>query len=131
MTKITHLNPEGLPSMSHFSIVVTADTGKTIYVSGLVALDEQMQLVGEGDLKAQIEQTYENIRISLNAAGATPANIVRQRVYVVGLKPEHIALLAEAMGNFYGRPGPSSTAVGVTGLIIPGALVEVDVTAII
>jgi enamine deaminase RidA (YjgF/YER057c/UK114 family) len=75
---------------------------------------------------------YDTIRQSLALVGATPADIVRQRVFVVDLEPGDRPAIMKAMMDFYGGENPaSSTCVGVTSLLLDGALVEIDVTAVI
>ena len=57
-----------------------------IYLSGLLASTKDGDLVGAGDLAAQMAYIFETISKSLALAGVTPTNVVRQRVFVVGLK---------------------------------------------
>ena len=128
--KIDRIRPEFLHNNPHFTNLVTNEGGKMIHLSGLVASTKDGDLVGDGDLAAQMAYIYETIRKSLALAGATPANVVRQRVFIVGLKLEHRPLIMQAMMDFYGNSGSaSSTCVGVEALLVDGALVEIDVTA--
>jgi len=128
--KIERMRPEFLHNKPHFTNLVTSEGGKMIHLSGLVASTKDGDLVGAGDLAAQMAYIYETIRKSLALAGATPANVVRQRLFVVGLKLEHRPLIMQAMMDFYVDSGStSSTCVGVEALLVDGALVEIDVTA--
>jgi 2-iminobutanoate/2-iminopropanoate deaminase len=43
---------------------------KTLYVSGQIPLDQEMNVVGKGDMAAQTEQAYENLKRVLETAGA-------------------------------------------------------------
>ena len=75
---------------------------------------------------------FDSIRETLAEVGALPANIVRQRVFVVDLQLDHRSVIANAMTEFYGGGGSAtSTCVGVPALLVEGALVEIDVTAVI
>ena len=75
---------------------------------------------------------YDTIRQSLELVGATPADIVRQRVFIVGLTPAQRPIIMKAMMDFYGdNLSATSTCVGVDALLLEGALVEIDVTAVI
>ena len=75
---------------------------------------------------------YDTVRQALALAGATPADVVRQRVFIVGLQPDHRPVIMTAMTDFYGDGGSAaSTCVGVEALLVEGALVEIDVTAVI
>ena len=90
------------------------------------------ELVGPGDLGAQMAYIYDTIRRSLELVGATSADIVRQRVFIVDLKPSDRPTIMKAMMDFYGDDNSaSSTCVGVTALLLEGALVEIDVTAVV
>lgn len=119
---IERIQPEGLNKPPHFTNVITTEGGKLVHLSG--------QLIAEGDLAAQFRTVYAKLKIGLAAAGATPGDVIRQRVFVVDLQPEHREIVVQSMQDFYGDGGnPTSTLVGVQALIIPGALVEIDVTA--
>ena len=130
--KIGRIRPKFLHNKPHFTNLVTSEGGKMIHLSGLVASTKDGDLVGAGDLAAQMAYIYKTIRKSLAMAGATPANVVRQRVFVVGLKLEHRPLIMQAMMDFYGDSGSAaSTCVGVEALLVDGALVEIDTTAVV
>ena len=81
-------------------------------------------------MAAQLTYIYETIRKSLALAGATSANVMRQRVFIFVLKLEHRPLIMQAIVDFYGDgESASSTCVGVEAPLVDGALVEVDITA--
>jgi enamine deaminase RidA (YjgF/YER057c/UK114 family) len=129
---IERIRPEFLWNKPHFTNLVTSQGGKTIHLSGLVAGTIEGELVGPGDLGAQMAHVYDTIRRSLELVGAGPAHVVRQRVFVVGLKPDHRPTIMKAMMDFYGGDqSAASTCVGVDALLVEGALVEIDVTAVI
>jgi enamine deaminase RidA (YjgF/YER057c/UK114 family) len=62
-------NPPALNPTNGFTHVVTATSGKTIYVSGQVSVNERAEVVGKGDLRAQVEHVFANLKIALAAAG--------------------------------------------------------------
>jgi enamine deaminase RidA (YjgF/YER057c/UK114 family) len=129
---IERIRPEFLWNKPHFTNLVTSQGGKTIHLSGLVAGTIEGELVGPGDLGAQMAYVYDTIRRSLELVGAGPAHVVRQRIFVVGLKPDHRPTIMKAMMDFYGGDqSAASTCVGVDALLVEGALVEIDVTAVI
>ncbi len=129
---IERYRPAHLHNKPHFANVVTSTGGKTIHVSGLVASDTDGTLVAPGDLGGQMAFIFDGIKRDLAEVGATPANVVRQRIFVVGLRVDHRPIIAGAMNAFYGQAGSAaSTCVGVDALLVAGALVEIDVTAVI
>ena len=114
-----------------FTQVVTSPPGKLVFVSGQVALDRDLKLVGEGDVAAQAERALENLGNSLRAAGASPADITMLRTYIVDYQVEYGAKLAPHFERFFqGRP-PASTRVGVQALAAPGLLIEIEAVAVL
>ena len=129
---IRRQRPEFLHNKPHFSNLIISEVGKQVHVSGLVASTADGILVGLGDLAAQLKYIYDNIRETLAVAGATPADVVRQRIFVVDLQLDQRPIIVNAMNNFYGEAGSAtSTCVGVQALLVEGALVEIDVTALV
>lgn len=132
--EVQRINPPTLfPSLPFgFSQVVSSRGGKTIHVSGQTAWDAGMKIVGAGDLAAQTRQALENVRLALAAAGATPADVVRLRAYVVNYKPEMVATLSEQFKQFFPAAAPpASTWIGVQSLAVPDFMIEIEVTAVV
>jgi enamine deaminase RidA (YjgF/YER057c/UK114 family) len=80
--------------------------------------------------EAQIRQTFLNVALTLEEAGAGWSDVVRLDSYHVGLRAQGEALMAVA-ADFLSDPLPAWTAVGVTELFEPDALVEISCTAIV
>lgn len=130
--KIERFSPAHVHNKPHFTSVVTSEGGKTIHVSGLVACDANGQLVAPGDLGGQLKYVFDNIKQALAERGATPANVVRQRIFILDMKLDDRPIISAAMNEFYGDGGTaSSTCIGISSILIEGALVEIDVTAVI
>lgn len=123
------INPAGLSAPRGYTHVVSISSGKTVYVSGQVALDARAELVGRGDLRRQTEQVFENLITALAAAGAMLADVVKITYFVVSLKPEDGAIIREARSRYFGEKFPASTMVGVTALAMEGLLVEIEAIA--
>lgn len=127
---IEYITPKGIKAAPHFSPVVRSHGQNTIYVSGMTG-----QFNGENNVleeyKTQLRQAYDNIGAALKEVGATPQDIVRQRILIVGISPQHAAITREVMMQFYGDAKPTSTASGTSGLFNPELVVEVDVTAVL
>jgi enamine deaminase RidA (YjgF/YER057c/UK114 family) len=126
------LNPPTLPPTFGWTHVVTATGGKTIYVSGQVSVNERGEVVGKGNLRAQTEQTFQNLQRALAAAGATLADVVKMNLYVVGLRPEQVPIIREVRSRYVraDRP-PASTLVGVAALVGADWLIEIEVIAVV
>jgi reactive intermediate/imine deaminase len=111
---------------SHAVLVETSET-RWIYVSGQLALDEHGVLVGRGDLAAQTEQVFENLRHILAAHGATFDDVVKLQTFVTTF--EGFAESREVRARYLPAEPPASTAVRVAELVMPEALIEVDLVA--
>jgi enamine deaminase RidA (YjgF/YER057c/UK114 family) len=130
--KIEFHNPPGLSPTYGWSHVVTQTGGKTIYISGQVAIDERGQLVGKGDLRAQAERAWECVGIALKAAGATCRDLVKTNLYVVNYKPDQLPILREVRAKYIGTDHPpASTLVGVTALAGADWLIEIEAVAVV
>src|ERR1017187_2129114 len=75
------------PTAGPFSAAVRA--GEFIFLSGQVAQHPQTGKLIAGDVTAQAEQVFANIRAVLRAAGKTPANVVRVCVYLTDMNDFH------------------------------------------
>ena len=129
----THfLNPPGLCPTFGWTHVVTQSGGKTVYISGQVAVNERGEVVGKGDLRRQTQQAFDNLKVALAAVGATFADVVKSNLYVVGLKPELVPTIREVRSRYFSadRP-PASTLVGVAALVNPDWLIEIELVAVV
>ena len=103
-----------------------------IMLSGVVALDDDLAVVGVGDVRAQTRFVLTEIQRDLQGQGASIDDICRVRVYVVGLTPERFQAIHEERARFFrSEHYPASTLVEVAGLIKPELLIEIDADAVI
>jgi len=129
---IKHINPPGVSKSPAYTQVVTAKPGTIVWVSGQVAQNAKGEVVGKGDLKAQLNQAWENIKLSLEGAGATFQDVVKITTYIVNYKPTMRDDIRAARLKFMGAgEPPASTLVGVQSLASDDFLVEIEVTAVI
>ena len=128
------INPDTLFKMRGFHQMVTSTGNRTIHIAGQTAFDSDMHLVGAGDYRAQAIQAFQNLELALEAAGATPADVVSSHMFVVGLCPEAMGQFLEGMSvALDGEPFPAnaSSLIGVDALVDPGMLVEISAVAVI
>ena len=104
-------------------------TGRFIAVSGSAAVDEDGQLVGEGDMYTQARQCIEVIGAALERAGAGLADVVRTRIFVTDI--ERWDDVGRAHQEAFGDVMPATSMVEVSRLIDPRMLVEIEADAII
>ena len=129
---LNRMNPDGMytPNKGIYSQVVTSTGTTTVHIAGTVPFDEDTNVVGVGDMKAQTCQILDNLRISLEAAGALPTDVVRINVYTLNTD-DYVANGAPEVIAFFGDTKPSSTTVQVSRLVHPDWLVEIEATAVI
>ena len=125
------INPEGLHPTSGYAHLTIVEAGRTAHLAGVCPLDADEQIVGRGDLGAQIDQVVANSMAVLSAAGATPHDVVRSVIYVVS---PNSAVLSDAWDRLNASPlapafATASTLLGVAALGYAGQLVEIDLTA--
>ena len=125
------VRPDGLFNNPAYTQVMKTTGTTTVYVSGQVALDATGATVGAGDLAAQTEQVMANLKIAVEAAGATLADVVKVTTYVVGYQPEHRAVITAARASYFPDGFPASTLIGVQALAAPEWLIEVEAVAVI
>lgn len=113
-----------------YSDAVTVSGGQTTYVSGQVPVNEKGELVGKGDLKAQTIQVFENLKKVLAQSGATLEDAVKVNIYIVNCKPEDVATFRAVRKTYFVKDPPASTLVGVTSLVDPDFLIEIEVVAV-
>jgi enamine deaminase RidA (YjgF/YER057c/UK114 family) len=103
--------------------------GRFVAVSGSAAVDENGQLVGEGDMYAQATQCIEVIATALERAGARLSDVVRTRIFVTDI--ERWDEVGRAHREAFADVMPATSMVEVTRLIDPRMLVEIEADAII
>jgi enamine deaminase RidA (YjgF/YER057c/UK114 family) len=100
----------------------------TLYLSGISALTRDGAVVGAEDIAAQTLKTYENIGAVLAAAGSSLDRIVQMTSFVVDL-PHNGRPYVEARRRILTSPTYTSAVIGVSSLMIPGLLLEVQCIA--
>ncbi|HEY6394378.1 MAG TPA: RidA family protein [Candidatus Binataceae bacterium] len=127
------VNPGALMTPRGYTHVVSVEApGKILFISGQVAIDKEGNIVGKGDLKAQVKQAAENLKAALAGAGASPSDIVKTNTYIVNYKQSDYAAMREVRSTLFDSENlPASTLIGVTSLAVDGLLVEMEAIAIV
>ena len=121
---------ENLPPSPGYSQAVEIRRGRIIYVAGQVALDRSGKVVGEGDMRAQAQQTFENLKAALEASGAKFENVVKLNYYFADIT--QLSVVREVRDKFINTANPpASTAVEVKRLFREPFLIEVEAVAVV
>ncbi|MFD0856571.1 RidA family protein [Actinomadura adrarensis] len=132
---VTLLNPEGLPKPDAYRQLSIATGSKLVFLAGQVARDAEGGRVGEGDLAAQVEQSYLNIATALAEVGGSFDDVAKLTIYVVDWTPDKMPLLGEGVSRAAAKLGVDPvkpiTLLGVAALGEPDLLVEVEATAVL
>lgn len=102
---------------------------RQIFVSGQVPRDKDGNVIGKGDMGAQIERVGENIKICLEAAGATLDDIVKITSFTTNI--DEFFKNSAVRNRYFGKALPASTAVEVRRLAHPDWMIEIEATAIV
>jgi len=122
------VNPEGMHPAPGFSHVAIATGSKLVYFAGQVALDEAFNIVGGDDLRVQTVAAMHNVETAIGAVGVTWDDVVRRTIYTS--MPTEYETITSAIDEVTGGAGhPAQTIIGVTGLAMPGLLIEIECTA--
>lgn len=128
MSRVRALRVEGLMEpISHFSDAVIA--GGTLYVSGLVATDEHGKVVGAGDVVEQTRQIFRNLKLILDKAGATPADVAKVTIFMRDASQR--PLINPLRQEFFGSHRPASTLVEISRLVRDDLLIEIEAVAVL
>ena len=124
------INPETIHTPTGYSHIVEARGERIIHISGQVALDTQGNVVGDGDMRAQAEQVFQNLQAALQAVGATFADVVKLTYFVVDMS--QMQVIREVRNRYLDTSHyPASTAIGVTQLVRKELLLEVEAVAVV
>ena len=124
------VNPPGLHPAPGFSHVAIAHGSRVVHFAGQVALAPDFSLVGGDDLGEQTKAAMRNLKTAMDAAGVDWHDLVRRTIYT--LHPTEYETITAAIDEVTGgAEHPAQTIVGITGLAVPGLLIEIECTAVL
>jgi len=126
---VRYLNPPTLSKPTGYTHVVEVGRGRTLYISGQVALDPTGAVVGKGDLGAQTRQVFENLKAAVAAAGGSLDDVVKITVFMTDVS--ELQTFRQVRDRAFTRNLPASSLVQVVRLARPEFLVEVEAVAVV
>lgn len=122
------INP-GWTRYQRYTFPPAVRRGNLIFISGITAVDDDGNLVGEGDIVAQARFIYRLIGEVMAEAGGSMADIVQTTDYIT--TTEGYRATADVRREVFGAEFPAATGVIVAGLLRPGALIEISAVAVV
>jgi reactive intermediate/imine deaminase len=122
--------------MAHYCQGVLA--GDTLYAAGQIASDYKTGVAPEArqdpafpyygsDIQKQARYILQNLRSVFEAAGSSLADVVKSQVFMTDLADFHY--FDQVWKEFFPSPPPRTT-VQVSGLLVPGCRVEIDLIGV-
>jgi enamine deaminase RidA (YjgF/YER057c/UK114 family) len=124
--------PEGWGRPAGYADAVSA-SGRTVFASGQVGWDPSTQRFPSDRFPDQVHQALKNVVAAIAAAGARPDQITRLTWYVTDRDAylNHRKAIGASYREVIGRHFPAMSMVVVAALVEPGAMVEIEATAVI
>lgn len=123
-------NPAALskpPGYSH--VVEMVGPGRTVWIAGQLGLDRAGKVVSD-DFRAQAVQAFENLKTALAAVGAGFEHVVKVNNYLLDIA--HLPVFREVRDQYLNTAAPpASTTIAIAGFARPGALLEIEVVAVL
>ena len=122
------INPAGIsPLLPAYSIAIRA--GDMVFVSGMTGIKPGTQDIVDGGVTAQTQHALENIRTSLQAAGAAMSDVAECTVFLVDMAD--FSAMNEAYVKYFPADPPARATLAVSALPRPAARVEIKCSAVI
>ena len=123
------INPPAMAPPTGYSYAVKK-RGTPVFIAGQVGIGADGRIAGEGDVAAQTEQAFQNVRTVVEACGGSMDDIVKITIYVTD-PAFRSAVVAARQRHFKADAPPASTYLVVSALAVPQLLVEVEAVAMI
>jgi len=121
------INPTELHPAPGYSHIALTKGSRLAFIAGQVALAPDFSMIGGDDLAQQTEAAMRNLGIALEAIGATFDDVVRRTIYTT--RPTEFETITAAIEKVQGSSEhPPQTIAGVSGLAVPGLLIEIEAT---
>ena len=129
--KITRINPPGSPTPSNYHHVVSVEGGRTIYLAGQIAFDENRNIIGGDDVIDQTHQALTNLKRNVEAAGASMSDMVKITTFVVDYDQRQLQGIVDVIGEYFpAGHQPTNTLIGIDCLAVDGLLIEIEGIAV-
>ena len=127
---VTLIRSDALSDAAEYAYAATAPAeARLVFLAGSCPLNQDGSTHGVGDVPAQAAKCLENMRLALEAAGATLQDVIATRVLVASAEQADLVAAWEVVRDAFGEHDVPSTLIGVAALGYDHQLVEVEATA--
>ena len=119
----------GKPTGSSYSAGISVPAGRLVFISGIVAMDENGEVIAPGDMEAQTRHVFDRMGELLQEAGAGFQDVVKITTFVTDMS--QYAGFSKVRGEVFRNGYPASATVGANALVKDGLLVEVEAIAVV
>lgn len=127
---LRHINPTTLSAPGGYThVVISPPGGRLVFIAGQVPVDKSGAVVGKGDFRAQATQVFNNVKLAVEAAGGTMADIAKMNTYATDLS--QVNALREVRQQHFKSNPPAGALVQVVGLARPEFMLEVEAIAVV
>jgi reactive intermediate/imine deaminase len=120
----TTITPTEARPVANYKMATRMEGGRLLYIAGQVARDADGEVLGKGDIRAQAQQVFQNVRDVLQAAGGDLDDLLKITTYITHL--DDFPAVAEIRSHFFTGTLPASTLIVVSRLAQPELLIEVE-----
>lgn len=125
---VTLINPATLHPAPGYSHIAESRGRRMVHFAGQVALDREFRIVGD-TVHTQTVAAMTNLKTAMDEVNIGWEDIVRRTIYT--LHPTEYETISRAIDEVTGgADNPAQTIIGVTGLALPGLLIEIECTAV-
>lgn len=116
------------PVERQFGFAAMVKSGDLIHLSGVLSIDDALNVVAPGDMAGQIERVYDLLEATLALVQADLSNVVSETIFVTDIHAFGAAAATRARRYAACAP-PASTAVQIGALFFPGCVIELQAIA--
>jgi len=129
----TIINPPTLPRPRGFSHGILVTGGRLLFLAGQTGSDARGQIGAPGDLVTQYEQTLQNLKTVVEAAGGTMQDIMQITIFVRDRDDylAHLKPLGQVHRSFFGEYYPATALFEISRFFQDEALIEIEGLAVL
>lgn len=111
-----------------FNIALGFRVGSLLFISGQASINEEGDVVGEGDFDRQADQVFSNLARVLKAGGADLRDVVKVTIYLTDMA--NFPKIVQLRARYFSKPYPADTIVEVSSLALPELMIEIEAIAV-